>query len=154
MEIATFISGGVLALVSRALYDSVVTSRTQNPVSVPPPPPPPMQLLLPKPRVAHPQKPRVKMFVNVIPAGADLAQSYIGYNRSETDPSDNILIPVPAKADMMSLSDPPFTKDPNLVNVSRLRHIEPIRQKVVERNESEICKQLELGKTRLKKPSL
>lgn len=150
MEIATFISGGVLALVSRALYDTVVSSNTK--ITPPSPPPLPMQLLLPKSRVPHIQKPRVKMFVSVIPADADLTQSYIGYNRSEMEPSDNV--PIPARIEMMTQSAPPFTRDPNLVNVTRLKHIEPVRPKVIERNESDICKQLELGKTKLKKPSL
>lgn len=86
------------------------------------------------------------MHVRAMPTNIDLSQSYMGTNRCEKEPEG-----ASAPASGLSLSAPSFTRDPDLVNVARLRHVDIIvRPGVPERNASEICRLLEMGKSRLK----
>lgn len=143
MEIAAFLSGGIVALAGKAMFDTVTTpsDKTLMPPP-PPPPPPPMQK----------RKPKVMMYVNRIPAGMDLSQSYFGAGRCEKETEGIPINNAPAVG--MSKSSPPFIRDPNLVNTSRLKHVETVKVVVPERNASEICRLLELGKTKLKSAAI
>lgn len=141
MEIAAFVTGGIVALAGRAVVVSVAASHAQ-PAQPPPPPPPPPPMSF--------KKPRVRARSHVIPADFDFTQSYIGLNRCEKEEEQGgVTISKPIEV-TMSRSAPTFVKDPELLNQTRLRHVDVVRPQIPDRNDSEICRLLGEGKTKLK----
>lgn len=149
MEITAFLSGGILALAGRAVYDAVArTARSPSQTSAPPPPPPPP---LPK------KRPKVVLHTDGKPIVAeDLTMSYFGVGRTEV--SAPMAIPDGTQCSgecvrtAASKSAPPsFVRDPKLVDLSRLKHVcHAERPRIPGRNDNDVCKQLEIGKSRLR----
>lgn len=147
MEITAFLSGGILALAGRAVYDAVARtarSPSQAAAAAPPPPPPPP---LPK------KRPKVVLHTDGKPIVAeDLTMSYFGVGRTEVSAP----MAVPCNGECVrtaaSKSAPPsFVRDPKLVDLSRLKHICHVeRPRIPDRNDNDVCKQLEIGKSRLR----
>lgn len=155
MEIVAFISGGAVALAGKAVYDTVLGPNSV-PLAPPIPPPLPPTLLNSAPTLksfSRARAPKVRMFVpKIMPCLIeDLTVSYLGQGRVDKRPLDCLLsIAAPAQN---AANTQAYVKDPNLINKSRLKHVEISRPKPqpFKPNEDKLCELFELGKIRLKK---